>query len=98
MQFNKKFSDNLVLNHTETTNFNHEDGILYVMFYFSFYGQEFSAGVSKKYIDLDFPSIESEGPSELFDSFNSLLEDDYWDELKLCYEEHCKNEMEEDSI
>lgn len=91
MQFDKKFSKNLILNHTETLDY--KDGEVYrVKFWFTFYGQEFEAELTKKKVDDDFMSVEAEGPSELFDSFHSLLEDEYWDLMKECFLKHCEDE------
>lgn len=47
-------------------------------FSFSFYGKHFDVYVREEKLDSDYGSVEMEGASDLFDSFNDLMEDDYW--------------------
>jgi len=58
--------------------------------YFNFYGNPYTVYVSPESLRDDFPDPASvDGPSELFDSFNSILDDDeggIWDAIR----EACK--------
>ena len=55
---------------------------------FRFYDCNYTAAVSKKDIEKDNPSTALEGDTILFDSFESLIEGDYWDKLKSCFERY----------
>lgn len=94
----KKLSDNLTLNRAELNNWRYEQGqmvpIMYEV-YFDFYGNAYTVCVSPDALDDEFPDPSSvEGPSELFDSFNSLMDDDeglgIWDAVR----EACKEAEE----
>ena len=58
-----------------------------VRFHCTFFGEEYVADVSKRNVMKDWASVEVEGKSELFDSFTSRMEDEFWDEVKKIFNE-----------
>lgn len=76
----KRISENLTLNRAELNNWRYEqDQVILIMYevYFDFYENPYTVYVSPESLKDEFPDPASvEGPSELFDSFNSMLNDD----------------------
>ena len=86
MNLQKKLTENLVLHFVEANNWDHdEEGNEITTMYelsFSFYGNFYTVYVAPKNLDGEYARYASiEGKSELFDSFNSLMEDEYWEEV-----------------
>jgi len=86
---NIQLSQNLTVNYLTTI----QQSPMKVRFHCTFFGEEFIADVSKKNVDKDWASIEGEGPSELFDSFTSQMEDEYWDKVKELFKEFESQEV-----
>jgi hypothetical protein len=55
---------------------------------FSFYDCNYTAAISRRDIEKNRPSTALEGDSILFSSFETLIEDVYWEELKSCFERY----------
>jgi hypothetical protein len=96
MDFQRNLSKNLIVHYSETL-FTDDDGTLRkVRFNCSFYGEYMVADVSKKNVERDLGSITGEGSSELWDSFEDVMENKYWDDLKemfLLHEKEHNSEM-----
>ena len=63
---------------------------------FSFYDCTYQVFVSRKRIDEDFPCVEMEGESKLFDSFERACEDEHWELIKSTCNEYDKQAADED--
>jgi len=86
MNLQKKLTENLILNCVEANNWDHdEDGNEVTTMYeltFSFYDNYYTVYVASKRLEDEYARYASiEGKSELFDSFSSLMEDEYWEEV-----------------
>lgn len=81
MDFQMKWTDNLILHYAEPLKFNGEGELELMEMSFSFYDKAYSATVTKKSVDSDFASVCGEGHSELFESFIDALEDEHWDKV-----------------
>ena len=86
MNLQKKLTENLILHYVEANNWDHDkDGNEITTMYelsFGFYESYHSVYVAAKNLDGEYARYASiEGKSELFDSFNSLMEDEYWEEV-----------------
>ena len=83
MDVQKSLSKNLTINYLTLLQINP----MKVRFHCTFFGEEYVADVSKRNVMKDWPSIEAEGASELFDSFNSQMEEEFWDDVKQLFNE-----------
>jgi len=86
MNLQKKLSENLTLHFVEANNWDHdEEGNEVTTMYelsFSFYGNYYSIYVAPKNLEEEYARYASvEGPGELFESFNELVEEEYWEEV-----------------
>lgn len=93
MQFN--VDENTVLHYIEINNYDTDENTgktinRIFQFSFSFYGKHFDVYVREENLEEDWRSIEMEGDSSLFESFEELMEDDHWPLLVAL----CKKYME----
>jgi len=83
------------LNNWETDNDGNEINRI-IDFSFSFYDCNYNVYVRETKLDRDFGSIEMNGDSALFDSFNEAMEDDYWELLVSLSKKYIKHLKEEE--
>lgn len=88
MQQNKQLSKNLTVNYSETSGMNDDHSLAKVSFKCTFYGEPMTVNVSKSDIVKGWNSVTGEGDKELFDSFISAMEEDYFEELKELFAKH----------
>lgn len=88
MILKEQWEENLILNYVEGDS-DENDNVVSLMFYFSFYDCNYSFSIWKK--DIEAKNIELsglEGDSKLFNSFETLLEDDYLEKLQQTFEKY----------
>ena len=86
MNLQKKLNDNLTLHYVDANNWNNDDNgnevtTMYELS-FSFYDKHYMAYASRESIDKNTGYLSSaEGDSDLFDSFESIIEGKYWKDV-----------------
>jgi hypothetical protein len=77
----KEFGNSITLHGSDVMK---SDGnkVMRIILYFTFYDCEYEVYIAREDVEQDMLNFDLQGDSKLFDSFEELLEDDYWDELK----------------
>jgi hypothetical protein len=96
MHFKKQLSKNLVVHYSETLATFDDDTLKGVRFNCDFFGEYMVADVYKHNVENDWATITGEGSSELWDSFEDQMENEFWNDLKemfLLHEQEYNREM-----
>ena len=93
--------ENTKLHYIEINNYETEEGSgktinRIFQLSFSFYGKHFDVYVRENNFDSSFGSIEMQGDSSLFESFEELMEDDHWPLLVALCKKHMELYPEDD--
>ncbi|MFA6058945.1 MAG: hypothetical protein WC756_12155 [Taibaiella sp.] len=80
-------TDKLKVTDIETLFLDEKGNVSTVRFHCSFYGEDFYADISARNIKKDHSSFSGEGPTDLYDSFESQIEGN-WEKMKILFNEH----------